>query len=342
MINKILYFLALIMVFPYSYSQQIKIVNNKNNLPLCDVLIFDLKENFKAKTSIEGTLEKSKLADIGANFVVSYKTTFIDTLSLSDIKNDTIRLFLDKIYLDEVVVKNRGKKSNKFTIEGYFNSYLTNNNQITEFVEGIVQYFFDSKSKKYKGKNVLQYRIFKLDEKLNPVNRKNTATYIFNNFKLPEIKQIYDMEEIRVNKKYNFKEIELENSSKRISFRKNIYENKTLNLFGYSFSNLIETTNISFNSNKIIPEDIEFYNFSESFLFKRKSEKDFNTYSSYSNFYPISIVFSDDFETNGVKIKKNHSCYHSDFLQKIPFYRKEKATFQSFEKLIEVENILKD
>jgi hypothetical protein len=342
MINKTLYFFALIMMMPYSYSQEIKIVNGKNNSPLSDVIIFDLKGNFKAKTSIEGTFDKKIVQAIGDRFVINYKTTYIDTISISEIKNDVIAINLDKIYLDEVVVTNRNKKSNKFILEGYFNSYLTNNNQMTGFVEGIVQYFFDSKSKKYKGKNILQYRIFILDEKSNPITKKNTSTYIFKNFKLPEIKQIYQTEEIREDGKSNFKEIVLDNSSKRISYQKKILENKSFSLLGYTISNMVELTNISFYTDQIIPEDIESYNFSESYLFKHKSEKDFNTYSSYSSFYPINITYTDKFESNGVKINKEYSNYHSGFLKQIPFYKKEKIAFQSFEKLIEKENIVKE
>lgn len=56
---------------------------------------------------------------------------------------------------------------NTFLSGGNFNAYVTSDNRLKSYADGIVTYVFNNKTKKLKSINVEQYRIFKMQDEMN-------------------------------------------------------------------------------------------------------------------------------------------------------------------------------
>ncbi|MFP7656701.1 hypothetical protein [Chryseobacterium proteolyticum] len=159
-----------LLIFSFMHSQTITFVSEKDNRPLPKVSVFGKDGSILAYSDIDGKIDKKALDPSQEKFQLVYDNFSVATLSYTEIDHDIIKLN-DRIKEIETVVIKNNKPAKYIFIKGNFNSYVTVNNKLNAYADGIITYIFDNKSKKLKSTNVQQYRIYRLED---PKNEKKT------------------------------------------------------------------------------------------------------------------------------------------------------------------------
>ncbi len=328
--------LLFILLFNYISAQTTTFLSEKTNQPLPKVSVFGKDGSILAYSDIDGKIERKNITLSNEKFQLVYENLLLGTFSYTELDKDIVKLN-DRVKDIEAVVIKSSKPAKYALVKGNFNGYVTLNNKLNCYVDGIVTYVFDNKTNKVKSTNIEQYRIFRLEGAKN--EKKEMSSWDYNSFlELPKLKSVGNIEEY---KQKNTKVKELKSTSKdEIEITGEALQEKELAFFGYRFFDIRGIVNISYekNSKKTLRDLLE----SNEIAFiklKHKSEADYNQVIIYRNFYPAEINFSDSNDVIKVKYDKNISQYTTNYWLD-PAFPNMQIIFSSFfkEDLREKEN----
>jgi hypothetical protein len=309
-------YLLFILISVFTNAQVITFVSEKNNNPLPRVSVFGKDGSILAYSDIDGKIDKQSLSPAQEKFQLVYNNFLVATLSYSDFDQPVIKINDQVKEIETVVIKNN-KPAKYIFIKGNFNAYVTVNNKLNSYADGIVTYIFDNKSKKLKTTNVEQYRIFRLAESKN--EKKETSKWDYSNsLELPKLKNVGNPEEYKT-KRNTVKELKGEHKD-QIEITGAALQDKEFSFFGYRFYDIKTILNMSFEkgSEKTLKDFLE-YNELVFVKLKHKSEPNYNQITLYTNFYPTELNFSNDNDIDKVKFDKDNSNYKTSYWQDSSF-----------------------
>lgn len=320
----ILLFVLLLNMFN---AQTTAFFSEKTKQPLPKVSVFGKDGSIIAYSDIDGKIERKLLNPSQEKFQLVYDNVLLGTFSYAELDKEAVQLN-DRIKNIEPVIIKNNKPAKYVLIKGNFNVYVTLNNNLNCYVDGIITYIFDNKTKKVKSTNIEQYRVFRLENASN--ERKETASWDYNSFlDLPDLKNAGNIEEFK-NKKATIKELK-GNKKDEIEISGSALQGKELALFGYRLYDIKTIINHSYDkgSDKTLRDFLE-SNETAFIKLKHKTEPDYNQVIIYKNFFPTELDFSDDNEVAGkVKFNRNISQYKTGYWQDASFPNMQ-AVFSSF------------
>lgn len=328
--------LLFVLLLNFFNAQTTTFLSEKTNLPLPKVSVFANDGSIVAHSDIDGKIERKTLNPSQEKFQLVYDNLPLGTFSFAELDKDVVKLN-DRVKEIETVVIKNNKPAKYVLIKGNFNAYVTLNNKLNCYVDGIVTYVFDNKTKKVKSQNIEQYRIFRLEGAKN--EKKETGSWDYNSFlELPRLKDVGTIEEYK-NKKTKLKELK-GTSKDEIEITGEALQEKEFALFGYRLFDIKGILNISYekDSKKTLRDFLE-TNEIAFIKLKHKSEPEYNQVIVYKNFIPTEIDFSDKNDVEKVKFDKNISQYKTNYWQDASFPNMQ-TIFSSFfkEDLKEKEN----
>jgi len=311
-----LFFALFIFLFSLMQAQTITFVSEQTNKPLPKVSVFGKDGSILAFSDIDGKIDKQAIAPDQEKFQLVYNNFPVALLTFSELNQDVIKINDQVKEIETVVIRNT-KPAKYIMIKGNFNAYVTVNNKLNSYVDGIVTYVFDNKTKKLKSTNVQQYRVFRLGAKNE---KKETSTWDYgSSLKLPKLKNVGNPEEYKT-KKNTIKELKGDRKD-QIEVTGAALQEKEFSLFGFRFYDIRTILNMSFekDSEKSLKDFLE-YNELAFVKLKHKSEPDYNQIILYNNFYPAELNFSnDDDDIEKVKFDKENSNYKTKYWQETSF-----------------------
>ncbi|MCI3938853.1 hypothetical protein MQX03_16760 [Chryseobacterium aahli] len=308
--------LLFILLLNFVSAQTTTFLSEKTNQPLPKVSVFGKDGSIVAYSDIDGKIERKTLTPSQEKFQLVYENISLGAFSYAELVKDVVKLN-DRVKDIEAVVIKNNKPAKYVLVKGNFNAYVTLNNKLNCYVDGIVTYVFDNKTKKVKSTNIEQYRIFRLEGAKN--EKKEMSSWDYNSFlDLPKLKSVGNIEEY---KQKNTKVKELKGTTKdEIEITGEALQEKEFAFFGYRFFDVRGIINISYekDSKKTLRDLLE----SNEIAFiklKHKTEPDYNQVIVYRNFHPTELDFSDKNDVEKVKYDKNVSNYKTKYWQDASF-----------------------
>jgi hypothetical protein len=296
---KKLNYLFFLLFFCISFAQNVQFVN-KQNIPVEGVVLIDNHGKMVGSTDIGGNVPQQNL-DKSDFVILSHPSLEQDTIYIKDIKNN--RVIVNPIReqkITEVAIKNSDKEY--LTITGYFNTYITNNGEFNGFVDGIMETVIDRKTNKVKDNIIKEYRSFILEKKEETT--KEVSSMVFEMNKTPKLNSLTNA----ISKEGKFKLTNSINNEIIAQYKKSLFTEKELKLFGYRLFNENLLESFVFSDNKIQPKNLVFYKCEISMDVKHKSEEKYNRLNIFTNFYPNEISFKNKNELEkGVKFDREKS-----------------------------------
>lgn len=324
--KKSLLLLILMFAFHFLNAQTITFISEKTDKPLPKVSVFGKDGSILAFSDIDGKIDSQLIKAEQEKFRLVYDNVVLAELSFSEINKAVVKID-DKIKdIEPVVIKNN-KPAKYLLIKGNFNAYVTVNNLLNSYVDGIATYVFDNKTKKVKDIKVEQYRIFSLESAT--FEKKQTGAWDYSMFlDLPKLRYAGNLE------KYNNGELkikELKTPAKdEIEIRGEDLQEKEMAILGYRLFDIRGIINFSFEKNsKKTLRDFNEYNSIEFLKLKHKSEPDYNQIIIYKNFYPTELDFSNEKDLPEVKYDKKQSNYINRYWDQETFPNMQRV-FSSF------------
>ncbi|NML58456.1 hypothetical protein [Chryseobacterium cheonjiense] len=335
--KKSLLLLLLTFAVHFFNAQTITFISEKTNKPLPKVSVFGKDGSIVAYSDIDGKIDKNLIKPDKEKFQLVYDNISVATLSYSDFNQDIIKIN-DRIKDIEAVVIKNNKPAKYIFVKGNFNAYVTVNNKLNCYTDGIVTYIFDNKTKKLKSANVEQYRIFRLEDAT--FEKKQTGMWDYQAMlRLPEMKEVGNILEY---KKKNSVIKELKGQQKdQIEITGEALQEKEFALFGYRFFDVRTIINAAYgkDTSKTLRDLLE-YNEIAFLKLKHKSEPEYNQLIVYRNFYPTELVFKNENDTEKNKFDIKNSSYATNYWES-PDFPNMQSVFSSFFKddLKEKQNI---
>ncbi|AYN00667.1 hypothetical protein [Chryseobacterium sp. 3008163] len=308
--------LLFILLLNFVSAQTTTFLSEKTSQPLPKVSVFGKDGSIVAYSDIDGKIERKTLTPSQEKFQLVYENISLGAFSYAELDKDVVKLN-DRVKDIEAVVIKNNKPAKYVLVKGNFNAYVTLNNKLNCYVDGIVTYVFDNKTKKVKSTNIEQYRIFRLEGAKN--EKKEMSSWDYNSFlDLPKLKSVGNIEEY---KQKNTKVKELKGTTKdEIEITGEALQEKEFAFFGYRFFDVRGIINISYekDSKKTLRDLLE----SNEIAFiklKHKTEPDYNQVIVYRNFHPTELDFSYKNDVEKVKYDKNVSNYKTKYWQDASF-----------------------
>lgn len=312
--TQFLTFLGLLLINLVS-SQTLQFLSDKTNLPLPKVSVFNNEGNIVAYSDIDGKIEKSTLKQEEEKFKIIYDNFPMGEFSYDELNKSEIKLKERVKDIETVVIKNN-KPAKYVFVKGNFNTYITTNNKLTYYADGIITYIFDNKTKKLKSINIEQYRVFKLEGKVVDRKRTETLSFVMN---IPNIKNAGNISEYKKKGKTEVKELK-GNQKDQVQIKAEALQEKEFAFFGYRFFDSKETVTITYDKDsKKTLRDLFEYNSVIYIKIKHKSEPNYNQIIGYQNFYPTELNFNDEKEIESVKFSTQNSNYKTKFWEEPDF-----------------------
>jgi len=316
----------LLFVSSFFFSQNITFVSETTGHPIPKVSVFDKDGKILGFSDINGKIEKSVLKPESEKFQLIYDNLLLAVLSYEEIAKDVVKLDNRTREIEAIVIK-KNKPAKYLFIKGNFNAYVTVNNLLNCYVDGIATYVFDNKTRKVKNIHIQQYRIYRLESATN--EKKETESWDYNSFlELPKMKNVGNYEDYQ-SKRFKIKELKT-TFKDEIEITGEALQEKELALLGYRFYDSRSILNLSFekDSEKMLRDFTE-YNEIYFLKLKHKSEADFNNIIVYKNFYPTELDYGDKDNILDVKYNRNQSNYSNQYWQEKSFPNMQ-SIFSSF------------
>lgn len=316
-------------------AQSITFISERNSKPLSKVSVFGKNGNLLAQSDIDGKIDKQTLNPPQEKYEIVYNNTSVATLPYSDFEKDQIKVNDRVKEIQEVVIS---KKPAKYLyMKGNFNTYVTVNNKLNCYADGVVTYIFDNNTKKLKSTNVQQYRVYTLSDPKE--EKKLTASWDYqSDMEVPNIKHIGNLEKYRIHYP-DIKELKGDRKDE-MEMTDKFLQKQPLAFLGFRLFDMRDVLNISYekDSQKTLKDFLE-YNELNFAKVKHKSEPEFNAVIDYKNFYPTDISFSNENDIEKVKFDRDNSNYKTKYWQD-PSFPNMQSIFSSYFKndLIEKEN----
>jgi len=310
-----LFFALFIFLFSLMQAQTITFVSEQTNKPLPKVSVFGKDGSILAFSDIDGKIEKKAISTDQEKFQLVYNNFPVALLTFAELNQDVIKINDQVKEIETVVIRNT-KPAKYIMIKGNFNAYVTVNNKLNSYADGIVTYVFDNKTKKLKSTNVEQYRVFRLGAKNE---KKETSTWDYgSSLQLPKLKNVGNPEEYKT-KRNTIKELKGDRKD-QIEVTGAALQEKEFSLFGFRFYDIRTILNMSFekDSEKSLKDFLE-YNEVAFVKLKHKTEPNYNQIILYNNFYPAELNFSNDDDIEKVKFDKENSSYKTKYWQEASF-----------------------
>ncbi|MDQ1160225.1 hypothetical protein QE422_000593 [Chryseobacterium sp. SORGH_AS 447] len=323
--TKKIFFFLFVLLLHFAHAQSITFISEKTNKPLPKVSVFAKDGSIVAFSDIDGKINKQSLKPEQEKFQLVYDNISVATLAYSDFNHDVIKIN-DRIKDIETVVVKKEKPAKYIFVKGNFNAYVTLNNKLNSYADGIVTYIFDNKTKKLKSTQVEQYRIFRLENA--EMDRKKLSSWDYGMFlKVPKLKNIENVDGYKTIKDIVFKELKSEKKD-QIELTE-ITNDEEMGFLGYRISDAKNILNISYvpNSQKKLRDLLE-YNRIEFVKLKHKSEPQYNDITIYNNFYPIDIDFGNE-KIEKMQFDINSSHYTTKYWED-PDFPNMQPVFSSF------------
>ncbi|MET3536607.1 hypothetical protein [Chryseobacterium limigenitum] len=321
-----LFYILFVFAFHLINAQSVTFVSEKTNKPLPKVSVFGKDGSILAFSDIDGKIDRKSIDPSQEKFQIIYDNFSVATLSYSDFAQDVIKIN-DRVKDIEAVVIKNNKPAKYIFVKGNFNSYVTINNKLNCYTDGIVTYIFDNKTKKLKSTNVEQYRIYKLEDV--KFEKKQTAMWDYDStLEVPDLKEAGNILDYK-SKRSTIKELKGDQKD-QIEITGEALQKKEFALFGYRFFDIKSILNLSYEkgSKKTLRDLLEFNEI--NFLkLKHKSEPDYNQLILYTNFYPTELNFSNENDIEKVKFRTDNSNYQSKFWES-PSFPNMQNVFSSF------------
>ncbi len=191
--NLLLLFLTIIVNF--LNAQSITFISEKTNKPLPKISVFGKDGSIVAYSDIDGKIDKQSIKPDQEKFQLIYDNMSVATLSYADFDKEIIKVD-DRIKdIERVIIKNN-KPAKYIFVKGNFNTYVTVNNKLNCYTDGIITYIFDNETKKLKSADVEQYRAFRIEDK--NVDKKLTASFDYGKMmNVPEMKDVGNIQEFK-------------------------------------------------------------------------------------------------------------------------------------------------
>jgi hypothetical protein len=321
------YFLFLFVLILSSFNAQtITFVSERTNKPLPKVSVFGKDGSILAYSDIDGKIDKETLKPEQEKFQLVYNNFPVATLAYADFDKDVIKIIDNVKDIETVVIKNN-KPAKYITLKGNFNSYVTVNNKLNCYADGIVTYIFDNKTKKLKSTNVEQYRVYRLEDA--KFEKKQTAMWDYDGtLEVPDLKEVGNILDFK-RRNSTIKELKGEQKD-QIEITGAALQKKEFALFGYRFFDMKSILNASYekSTQKTLRDLLEFNEIGFIKL-KHKTEPDYNQLVLYTNFYPTEFSFSNNNDIEKVKFKTDHSSYKTKYWEDSSFPNMQ-TVFSSF------------
>ncbi|ANF50572.1 hypothetical protein A0O34_08565 [Chryseobacterium glaciei] len=321
-----LFYILFVFAFQLINAQSVTFVSEKTNKPLPKVSVFGKDGSILAFSDIDGKIDKKSIDPAQEKFQIIYDNFSVATLSYSDFDKEVIKIN-DRVKDIETVVIKNNKPAKYIFVKGNFNSYVTVNNKLNCYTDGIVTYIFDNKTKKLKSTNVEQYRVYRLEDV--KFEKKQTAMWDYDaTLEVPDLKEVGNILDYK-SKRSTIKELKGDQKD-QIEITGEALQKKEFALFGYRFFDIKSILNLSYEkgSKKTLRDLLEFNEI--NFLkLKHKSEPDYNQLILYTNFYPTELNFSNENDIEKVKFKTDNSNYQSKFWE-TPYFPNMQSVFSSF------------
>lgn len=193
--KKNLLLLFLTVVVNFVNAQSITFISEKTNKPLPKVSVFGKDGSILAYSDIDGKIDRQYIKPDQEKFQLIYDNMSVATLSYADFDKEIIKVDDRVKDIERVVIKNN-KPAKYIFVKGNFNTYVTVNNKLNCYTDGIITYIFDNKTKKLKSANVEQYRAFRIEDK--NVDKKLTASFDYGKMmNVPEMKDVGNIQEYK-------------------------------------------------------------------------------------------------------------------------------------------------
>ncbi len=144
--TKLCLYTFFLLLCSFIQAQTITFVSEKNNSPLPRVSVFGKDGTILAYSDIEGKIDKQSLSPSQEKFQLVYNNFPVATLSYSDFDQPIIKINDQVKEIETVVIKNN-KPAKYIFIKGNFNAYVTVNNKLNSYTDGIVTYILTTKQK---------------------------------------------------------------------------------------------------------------------------------------------------------------------------------------------------
>jgi len=320
-------FLIIILTAQMFSGQSLTFISENNGKPLPKVSVFGKDGSILAYSDIEGKIDKKVLHPDQEKFQLVYDNYPIATLSYADLDKEVIKLNDVVKEIAPIVLRN-GKPAKYIIVKGNFNAYVTVNNTLNCYADGIAAYVFDNETKKLKNTYVEQYRMFRLENQKN--DRKQTSSWDYDAaLEIPDIKEVGNILDYKTKKNTVIKELKGPRKD-QIEITGEALQKKEFAFLGYRFFDVRSILNVSYekDSKKTLKDFVEFNEI--SFLkLKHKSEPDYNQLILYTNFYPSELSFTDQADKIKIKFNTHNSNYTTNYWEEASFPNMQKV-FSSF------------
>jgi hypothetical protein len=324
--KNILILVLFVLAFQIFNAQTITFISEKTNKPLPKISVFGKDGSILAYSDIDGKIDKQSLKPDQEKFQIVYDNISVATLSYADLNKEVIKIN-DRIKDIETVVIKNNKPAKYIFVKGNFNTYVTVNNKLNCYADGIVTYIFDNKTKKLKSSNIEQYRVFRLEDV--KFEKKQTAMWDYDStMDIPDMKEIGNILDYK-QKNTVMKELKGEQKD-QIEITGAALQKKEFALFGYRFFDIKSTLNISYEkaSKKTLRDLLEF-NEVDFIKLKHKTEPNYNQLVYYANFYPTELDLKNDKKIEDVDFDKDISYYTTKYWED-PSFPNMQNVFSSF------------
>lgn len=292
-------------------AQNAKVISELSGNPVPKVLVFGDNGNILTSTDIDGNFDRAALTPKQEKYQFVYNNNVVGDYTYDELNKDKITINEKIKNISAVVIKNN-KPAKYLMVQGNFNTFVAVNGSLNVYADGIATYIFDSKTKKLKRTKVEQYRVYTV---LDPKeDNKKLDTWSYTSFlKLPALKKVSELEELKSRKSLKYKELKSQNKDE-VEFSRDAFKDREINFLGYRFYDVTTILNMSFEKDqeKSIKSFLE-YNEIQYLKVKHKSEPEYNQFIIYGNFYPTEMSFKTDDEVEKVKFKADNSNYTSEF-----------------------------
>ncbi|GEN75728.1 hypothetical protein [Chryseobacterium hagamense] len=325
--KKILFLFFYVSLLPIFNAQSITFISEKTSKPLPKVSVFGKDGSIVAFSDIDGKIDKQLIKPEQEKFQLIYDNISVATLSYSDFDKEVIKIN-DRIKDIEAVIIKNDKPAKYVFVKGNFNTYVTLNNKLNSYADGIATYIFDNKTKKLKDTRIEQYRVFGLENA--EMDRKKLSSWDYGMFlKVPKLKDVGNINNYQKMKNTVLKELKGTNKDE-IEITGEALQEKEFAFFGYRLFDVRSILNIAYtqNSTKQLRDLME-YNEIGFLKMKHKSEPEYNAVVTYTNFYPTELEFGNENDGEKARFDQNSSRYTSNYWED-PTFPNMQSVFSSF------------
>lgn len=289
----------LVVLFQFSFAQEIIFKSQKTNEPLSNIIVFDTAGKILATSDINGKIDQKDLLPWQEKYTLVYDDYQIAELKEPDFSKAII-LLNDKITNIASVILQDNSKAKYVFIKGNFNQYNTMDKNLNQYLDGEITYVFDNQNMKLKKIVLNQYRLF---EKPNSNNQSLKLLDI------GELRKLSD-ENYRIKNKFFLSELG-ENNYLNVHFE--MWTKKPFKLLGAEIKNVLSSGIYVYRKGNLDLNHFTEFHQKGQLEDRIKPMVNFIQFKSYSNFYVTEKFYGNTIELDGIELEGSASHYKTEF-----------------------------